>query len=166
MIDDRFAPWGFLFLLLMYFLGSAAWLQPLARKRLRWGWLVWAGALAFVLLFAMAIEVRIGAFANITEAWRNPDPEKHWIIALVFALLSTPAAASVMLRQTLGWTRFAVIGSAWLLFAPAGTMLSGSLNDHALAVGGVLLLSVALWLWTGAIDRAPATRRAIKEQAP
>ncbi len=153
------APWALVFAGFAYFLANAAWLNPLARARRRWGWILWLLGLALVLGFGWFAETRIGVFESIAEAVAKPRPEKHWIVALVFALFAVPGAAGVLLRQSREVVKWAVVGGAWLLFAPAGWQGVHPARDLPLALGLVLALTGAFWLWSGLVDAEPAEPR-------
>ncbi len=153
------APWALAFAAFAYFLANAVWLNPLARRRKAWGWLLWLAALALVLGFGWTAEAKLGVFPDVHAAITKPRPEKHWIIALVFALFAVPGAASNLLRQSRALARWATIGGAWLLFAPAGAQGTDAARDVALSFGIVLMLSGALWLWSSIMDIEPISPR-------
>ena len=153
------APWALAYAAFLYFLANAAWLNPLARARKLWGWLFWLGGLAIALGFGWLAEVKLGVFAGVEEAIRQPRPEKHWIIALIFALFAVPGAASNILRQSVAVARASTLAAAWLLFLPAGFAGAHPGRDLVLAAGMVLLLSGALWLWGAVMDSEPAQPR-------
>ncbi|MDX8401793.1 MAG: hypothetical protein R8K47_04090 [Mariprofundaceae bacterium] len=159
-LDFTYAPLGMAFAALMYVIGNAAWMNHLARRRLWAGWLMWFLSAVLVLLAGGAIENRLaggaGAWATLTSA----DNEKHWIIVTLYALMSVPAAASVIFRLDTRWTRIAVTLVALLVFIPLGAQLHDPENSRILfSLGAALAVIGLLWGWSIMLDEEPAPHR-------
>ncbi|RME81650.1 MAG: hypothetical protein D6771_08060 [Zetaproteobacteria bacterium] len=155
-MDAKMGLWGVVWVACMYLVATGAWLNPWARARRLWGWALWLVGFLMVWVAGMAIEVRMGVYRDFNEALSAPKPEKHWIIAMEYLLLSIPAGASVLLRQAKRWARIAVVGAAVLLFAPMGMMLEGSGRDWMFSLGMAMVLVGILWAWSEAVDAEPS----------
>ncbi len=161
MIHFEYAPWGMYFAALMYVLGNAAWVNYAVRKR-RWlGWLLWSLLAVSVLWLAAMLDMRMqGIDEGVIEHLRAPDPENHWIALTLFALLSVPGAACVLLRQSVGWTRLALMLPALLLFSTMGAQLEDPQRSYLwLSLGITLAVCAALWLWQQLLDAEPEPRQ-------
>ncbi len=159
-MDFTYAPLGMGFAALMYLVGNGVWMNRLSRRRIWAGWLIWAATAAGVLLLGAAMENRLaggeGVWATLTAA----DGEKHWIILTLYALMSVPAAACVMFRISCGWTRFATLFIAVLVFIPMGAQLQDPDSGHLLESLGITLATVGLiWGWSVLLDVEPEHRR-------
>ncbi len=159
-IDFQIAHWGMIFAALTYVIGNAVWTNHLARQRIWTGWLMWTIAAVLILFAGAAVESRLAGSGDIMATLSAVDGEKHWIIVTLFALLSVPGAASVLFRQSVAWTRFAVIASALLVFIPLGNQLHDP-NDSRIALSLGITLAVAglLWMISSLLDREPVHKR-------
>ncbi len=161
MINFEYAPWGMYFAAVMYVLGNGVWMNHAVRQR-RWlGWLLWLLLAVLILLVAGAMDMRMqGAQGGLMDHLLAHDPENHWIVLTLFALMSVPAAACVMLRQSLQWTRLAVIAPALLIFLSMGQQLGNPQNDYLLiSIGVTLAVCASLWMWQQALDAEPEPLR-------
>lgn len=161
-IDFQFVPWGMFFAGLMYVVGNGVWVNHLVRER-RWlGWLLWIAAAAVVLVLAALFESRLdtASDAGIWQRLSSVDPENHWIAVTLFALLSVPGAASVMLKQSVQWTRLALLAPALLVFLPVGSQI-GNPNDNylALSIGLTLAVCGILVVWQLLLDHEPVEQK-------
>ncbi len=161
MINFEYAPWGMYVAAIMYVLGNGVWMNHAVRQR-RWlGWLLWLLLAALILLVAGAMDMRMqGTQGGLMNHLLAHDPENHWIVLTLFALMSVPAAACVMLRQSLQWTRLAVIAPALLIFLSMGQQLGNPQNDYLLiSIGVTLAVCASLWMWQQALDVEPEPLR-------
>jgi len=146
-INMQHAPWGLFMAAMMYVVGNGVWVNHLVREKHWLGWLLWLGACALVLLSGAAVESRLDMDpAGIWERLTRVDPENHWIMLGVFATMSVPGAASVILHQNSFWTRVAIVVVALLVFIPAGMQFNSPDGSNviagivfALAVSGLML---------------------------
>ncbi len=159
-IDFQLAPWGMIFAALIYVIGNAVWTNHLARQRIWAGWLMWTLAAIFILFAGAAVESRLAGNGDIMSTLSAADGEKHWIIVTLFALLSVPGAASILFRQSVAWTRFAVCATALLVFIPLGAQLHDPEDTRiALSLGITLAVIGLLWLTSSLLDSEPAHKR-------
>ena len=159
-IDFQFAPWGMFVAALMYVVGNGVWTNHLARNNYWIGWLLWIGSAVILLIAGAFIEGRLAGSGSIWELLSGVEPEKHWIIVTLYALLSVPGTASVLFRQNMAWTRLAVIATALLVFIPLGTQLHDPDNSYlALSLGITLAVCAIMWLWTSLLDCEPEHKR-------
>lgn len=159
-IDFTFAPWGMVFAAFMYIVGNGVWLNPAARRSVWLGWLFWIISAAAMLVLGAAIELRLGGGEGIMAQLSGVDMENHWIIVTLYALLSVPAAASVMFRQDLNWTRLAVCATAMLIFIPLGSQINDPDDSRlALSLGITLAVVGLMWFWSLFFDVEPEHQR-------
>ncbi len=155
--------WGAAWAAMMYVLGNAVWLNHLARQR-RWlGWLMWLAAAGIVIVAGAAVDIRLaGGEGGVWQHLTGVDKENHWIALTLFAVMSVPGAASVLMRQSAFWTRIAFVIPAIVVFVPVGMQMdTGSGNGGNLFAGlGLALVVCALLLvWQYLLDpEAPAGR--------
>jgi hypothetical protein len=158
-IDFNLVPWGMFFAGLMYVVGNGVWVNHLVRER-RWlGWLLWVLAAVGVVLLAALFETRLdtNSGAGVWQRLTSVDPENHWIAVTLFALLSVPGAASVMLKQGVQWTRLALLAPALLVFLPVGSQIGNPKDGYlALSIGLTLAVCGILVVWQMLLDREPA----------
>jgi len=155
--------WGAAWAAMMYVLGNAVWLNHLARQR-RWlGWLMWIAAAGLVIVAGAAVDLRLaGADGGIWQRLTGVDKENHWIALTLFAVMSVPGAASVLMKQSAFWTRIAFVIPAIVVFVPVGMQLSGGGNIVA-GLGLALVVSALLLVWQFLLDEEPdAAKRATK----
>lgn len=154
------AGWGIAFAAFMYVIGNGAWVNHLARSRQWKGWLLWVISAAAVLVAGAAIDTRL--MHQPTTIWQrlsSVDPNNHWIIVTLFALMSFPGATSVIFKQSDRWTRLALLVPAVIVFIPAGMQLGGPADNNIIAGLGLALAVCALvFVWQLMLDRAPEAK--------
>jgi hypothetical protein len=160
MIHFELAPWGIFFAALMYVLGNGVWVNHVVRRR-RWiGWLLWSVTGVLLLLLAAVFDSRVGGIAMpVMDRLTTVSPENHWIALTLFALLSVPGAACVLLKQSVGWTRLALVAPALLIFLPMGQQLANPNNHYLmLSIGVTFAVCGATVLWQYLLDHEPYTK--------
>jgi len=72
----------------------------LVRERAWLGWLLWSVLGSVLLVVAALFETRLDQAGSmgVMERLGSVDNENHWIAFGLFALLSVPGAASVLLK--------------------------------------------------------------------
>ncbi|MDQ6975259.1 MAG: hypothetical protein Q9M22_01690 [Mariprofundaceae bacterium] len=168
MINFEFAPWGIFFAGLMYVIGNGVWVNHVVRRK-RWlGWVLWSLLGCLLLILAAAFDVRMGGSnASIMDRLTMVDPENHWIALTLFALLSVPGAACVLLKQSVRWTRLALLLPAMLIFLPMGQQLANPNNDYLLlSIGVTLAVCASLVLWQSLLDHEPFEQPRQHNKAP
>lgn len=154
------ALWGLVMTGIMYVIGNGVWVNHLTRKKIWWGWLMWAIAGAGILFLGAAFEARLdgqetGIFQRLlTHPNGIPvDPENHWIALSLFALMSVPGAASVIFKQSAYWTRMALMAPALVVFIPAGMQINTQNGDNILAgLAAGLVVSGFILIWQILLD--------------
>lgn len=159
-IDFSIAPWGMTFAALMYVLGNGAWTNHIVRHKPWLGWVVWGASSIVIIVAAAAIELRLSGQSGIWSRLTSVNFENHWIVLTLYALISVPGAASVLFRQSVNWTRLAVLAIGLILFIPVGSQLHDP-NDPRLFLSlGMTLASCGLiWLWSVLLDCEPVHQR-------
>ncbi|MDQ7010391.1 MAG: hypothetical protein Q9M29_01085 [Mariprofundaceae bacterium] len=159
-IQFEFAPWGVFFAGMMYVIGNGAWANHVVRQKVWLGWLFWGVCALLVLVVAALFESRLDPQdGGIADHLTKVDLENHWIAVTLFALLSVPGAASVMFRQSIAWTRIAILAPALIVFIPVGRQLANPEDNYLLLSLGVALGVCGLvWLWLSLLDCEPETR--------
>jgi len=154
-LQPQHATWGIIFAGIMYVAGNGAWVNHLARRRQWIGWLMWLVTGVFVIIFGAFIEARLaGASTGVWRHLTSVDIDNHWIVLTLFALMSVPGAASVILGQSKNWTRMALVIPAAVVFIPVGMQLSDGAGGSILAGFGFSLAVIALVLiWQFMLDR-------------
>ncbi len=158
MVQFDYAVWGVFFAALLYVLGNGVWVNHLVRGRNWLGWVMWSVLGSLLLVVAALFEVRLdqSAGSGAMERLASVDPENHWIALGLFALLSVPGAASVLLKQSMRWTRITLLLPAILLFIPVGQQLANPDNSYLLlSLGATALVCGALYLWQMLLDCEP-----------
>ncbi len=164
-VQFDFAVWGVFFAALLYVLGNGVWVNHLVREKNWLGWLLWSVLGALLLVVAALFEARLdqnstGAFDRLSSV----AFENHWIALGLFALMSVPGAASVLLKQSVRWTRITLLLPAILLFIPVGRQLANPDNNYLLlSLGTTAGVCGSLYLWQMLLDCEPDKGRA-KEQ--
>jgi len=162
--EFQFVPWGMFFAGLMYVVGNGVWVNHLVRER-RWlGWLLWSLAAAGVLFLAALFEARLdtASTASVLQRLSSVDSENHWIAITLFALLSVPGAAAVILRQSMQWTRLALLAPALLVFLPVGSQIGNPKDGYlALSIGLTLAVCAILVIWQLLLDREPCQKEKV-----
>jgi len=159
-IDFSIAPWGMTFAALMYVIGNGAWTNHIVRHKPWLGWVVWGASSIVIIVAAAAIELRLSGQSGIWSRLTSVNFENHWIVLTLYALISVPGAASVLFRQSVNWTRLAVLAIGLILFIPVGSQLHDP-NDPRLFLSlGMTLASCGLiWLWSVLLDCEPVHQR-------
>jgi uncharacterized membrane protein YfcA len=93
---------------------------------------------------------------GVLERLTSVDPENHWIAMGLFALMSVPGAASVLLKQSVRWTRVILLMPAILIFIPVGRQLGNPDDSYfLLSMGTTLVVCTVLFLWQMLLDCEP-----------
>jgi len=153
--------WGIAYASMMYVIGNGVWVNHLARKKQWLGWLMWLAAGLLVIILAASIEVRLsGAASGIWQQLTSVDKENHWIVLVLFALMSVPGAASVILKQEANWTRIALIIPAIVVFIPVGMQLGAPSGNNIMAgLGLTLAVCAMLLIWQFMLDRDESSQQ-------
>jgi len=146
--------WGIGYASMMYVMGNGVWVNHLARKKQWLGWLMWLTTGLLIIVFGALVEIRLsGSESGIWQHLTGVDKENHWIIFILFALMSVPGAASVILKQTTHWTRMALIIPAIVVFVPVGMQLGGGSSNIMAGLGLALLVCAMLLIWQFMLDK-------------
>jgi len=157
MITQSPALWGAAFAALIYVMGNGLWVNRLVRQKIWMGWLLWIISCTLVLVSGAAIENYFGTGASIVDRLTSVDVENHWIALALYALMSVPGAACVILRQNIHWTRIALSSVALILFIPAGMHIGNDGGSIVLGLGLAAAVCATLWLWQATLDQEPST---------
>jgi len=159
-IDFTFAPWGMAFAALMLVVGNGVWMNHLARDRAWMGWLLWSLSAVVIVILGAAIEQQLGSGSGILSNLGKVNVENHWIVVTLYALISIPAAASVLFRQPVIWTRLATLATAIIVLIPLGRQLQDPNDSRILLSLGIAAAACALiWLWSKLLDCEPKHMR-------
>jgi len=157
-VQFDYAVWGVFFAALLYILGNGVWVNHLVRERTWLGWVLWSTLGSILIVVAALFEARLDQAGGMGTLDRltSVDNENHWIAFGLFALISVPGAASVLLKQSVRWTRITILLPAILLFIPVGQQL-GNPDDSYLLLSVVTTAAVcgALLLWQMLLDCEP-----------
>jgi len=147
--------WGIAYASMMYVIGNGVWVNHLARKKQWLGWLMWLAAGLLLIVLGASIEVRLsGTTSGLWQQLTSVDKENHWIVLVLFALMSVPGAASVILKQEANWTRIALIIPAIVVFIPVGMQLGVPSGKNIMAgLGLTLAVCAMLLIWQFMLDR-------------
>jgi len=159
--DFTLAPWGMTFAALMFVLGNGIWTNHVVRHKPWLGWVLWSLSTVIVIVIAAAIQLRLsGNHSGIWTLLTSVNGENHWIVTMLYMLLSVPGAAGVLFRQSVNWTRLSVIATALIIFIPLGKQLHDP-NDSRLflSLGITLTLCGLVWLWSVLLDCEPNRQR-------
>jgi len=152
--QPQYIAWGIAYASMMYVIGNGVWVNHLARKKQRLGWLMWFIAGVLIIVCGALIETRLSTSeSGIWQHLTSVDKENHWIVFILFALMSVPGAASVILKQTTHWTRMALIIPAIVVFIPVGMQLGGGNSNLMAGLGLALLVCAMLLIWQFMLDR-------------
>jgi len=157
-VQFDYAVWGVFFAALLYLLGNGVWVNHLVREKNWLGWVLWSALGAVLLIVAALFEVRLDQAGSmgVMERLTSVDPENHWIALGLLALMSVPGAASVLLKQSVRWTRITLLLPAILLFIPVGRQLANPENDYLLlSLGVTAAVCGTLFLWQMLLDCEP-----------
>lgn len=157
MVQFDYAVWGVFFAALLYVLGNGVWMNHLVRERPWLGWVLWSVTGVVLLVVAAFFEVRLNqAGTGAMERLGSVNVENHWIALGLFALLSVPGAAAVLLKQSVRWTRIIVLLPAILLFMPIGKQLANPDDTYLLlSLGVTTVVCGTLLLWQMLLDCEP-----------
>lgn len=159
-IDFTIAPWGMAFAALMFIVGNGIWMNHLVRKKVWMGWLLWSLSALIVIVIGAAIEQKLGSETGVWNSLTTVNGENHWIVITLYALISIPAAASILFRQSVAWTRLAVLATAIIVLIPLGSQLHDPNDPRLLLSLGIAAISSALiWLWSKLLDCEPEHMR-------
>ena len=155
-IDFSLAPWGMAFAAAMFVIGNGVWINKIARNSAWMGWLMWTLSAALILIVGAAVEQQLGHGEGIWTSLTSVNAENHWIIITLYALISIPAAASILFRQPVGWTRLAALATAIIVLIPLGSQLQDP-NDTRLflSLGIATAACTLIWLWSKLLDCEP-----------
>jgi len=157
-VQFEYAVWGVFFAALLYVLGNGVWVNHLVREKNWLGWVLWS-ALGVVLLFVAALfETRLdqAGTMGVMDRLVSVDNENHWIALGLFALISVPGAASVLLKQSVRWTRLILLLPAILLFIPVGNQLANPDDSYLLlSLGTTAAVCGVLVVWQMLLDCEP-----------
>lgn len=157
MVQFDYVVWGVFFAALLYVLGNGVWMNHLVRERPWLGWVLWSVTGVALLVVAAFFEVRLNQEgAGAMERLGSVNVENHWIALGLFALLSVPGAAAVLLKQSIRWTRIIVLLPAILLFMPIGKQLANPDDTYLLlSLGVTAAVCGTLLLWQMLLDCEP-----------
>lgn len=157
MVQFDFAIWGVFFAALLYVLGNGVWVNHLVRERTWLGWALWSVLGVVLLIVAAVFEARLDqSGTGVMEKLTSVNVENHWIALGLFALLSVPGAASVLLKQSVRWTRITLLLPAILLFMPIGKQLANPNDTYLLlSLGATAAVCGTLLLWQMLLDCEP-----------
>ncbi len=152
--------WGIGFTCVMYIVGNGVWINHLARQKLWKGWLMWLTAALAMIIAGAFIDIRLsGSTHGLWQQITGVDKENHWIALTLFALMSTPGAASVIFRLGTIWTRLALILPAIVVFIPAGMQLGSGSGSIAAGLGLTLAVCALLAFWQMMLDIEPLAKQ-------
>jgi len=166
MVQFDNAVWGVFFAALLYVLGNGVWVNHLVRGRIWLGWVLWSLLGTILIVVAALFEARLDQASGLsaTERLGSVDPENHWIAFGLFALLSVPGAAAVLLKQSIRWTRITLLLPAILLFIPVGRQLANPDDNYLLlSLGSTAAVCGVLFLWQMLLDCEP--QKSVKRDA-
>ncbi|MDQ6996002.1 MAG: hypothetical protein Q9M82_00895 [Mariprofundus sp.] len=159
--DFALAPWGMTFAALMFVIGNGVWTNNIVRHKPWLGWVLWSASAVIIIVIAAAIELRLsGSDSGIWTRLTSVNGENHWIVIMLYMLISVPGAAGVLFHQSVNWTRMAVLATALVVFIPLGKQLHDP-NDSRLflSLGITLAMCGLIWLWSVLLDCEPAHQR-------
>lgn len=152
--------WGIGFAGLMYVIGNGVWTNHIARSSQWKGWLMWLLAAVLIVIAGSFVDIRLsGLQVDLWARMTSVDKENHWIALTLFALMSVPGAASVILRQASTWTRLALLLPAIIVFVPAGMQLGSGFNSIAAGLGIALVISALMFFWQMLLDSPPEEKQ-------
>jgi len=152
--------WGIGFAGMMYVIGNGVWTNHLARQKAWMGWLMWLAAALIIIIVGAFVDIRLsGSQSGLWTQLTGVDKENHWIALTLFALMSVPGAASVILKQASTWTRLALILPAIIVFIPVGMQLGTGANSIAAGLGLALIVSALMFIWQFMLDTPPEEKQ-------
>ena len=165
MVHFQLAPWGMFFAGLMYVIGNGVWVNHLVRQRKWVGWLLWILAAAALLVLAAGLENHLQPEESISiwQRLSSVDFENHWIAVTLFALMSVPGGAAVLLNQGMRWTRLALLAPALLIFIPVGNQIMNPKDNYtAMSIGLAFAVCAILVVWQMLLDCEPVNHKKSK----
>lgn len=146
--------WGIAYASMMYVIGNGVWVNHLARRKQWLGWLMWFTAAALIIVFGALVEIRLaGSESGVWQQLTSVNKENYWIVLTLFALMSVPGAASVILKQEASWTRMALVIPAIVVFIPVGMQLGNGGSNIIAGLGLGLIVCAMLLIWQFMLDR-------------
>jgi len=159
-IDFTFAPWGMAYAALMYILGNGTWTNHLARRNAWMGWMMWSLSAVAILVLGAVISHHLGNKADVMTILGAMNKENYWIVVTLYALMSIPGAASVLFRQSLSWTRLAILATGLIVFIPLGIQLHDPDNSRiGISLGIAVSICGLMWVWSLMLDCEPEHKR-------
>jgi hypothetical protein len=155
-METQQLAWGIGFAGMMYVIGNGVWTNHLARRRIWMGWLMWLVAAAVVIIAGAFIDIRLsGSQSSVWQHLSSVDKENHWIALTLFALMSVPGAASVILKQPSKWTRLALTLPAIAVFIPVGMQLGNGVSSITEGLGLAFVIAALVFAWQFMLDSPP-----------
>ncbi|MDQ6966402.1 MAG: hypothetical protein Q9M23_05720 [Mariprofundaceae bacterium] len=152
--------WGIGFAGMMYVVGNGVWTNHLARQKQWMGWLMWLLTSLVILVAGAFVDTRLAASqADLWQRMSSVDMENHWIVLTLYALMSVPGAAAVILKQASTWTRLALLIPALIVFVPAGLQLGTGANGIAAGLGLALAIAALMFAWQFMLDTPPEEKQ-------
>jgi len=152
--------WGVGFAGMMYVVGNGVWTNHLARQKQWMGWLMWLLTSLVILVAGTFVDIRLSASqADLWQRMSSVDMENHWIVLTLYALMSVPGAAAVILKQASTWTRLALLLPALIVFIPAGLQLGTGSNGIAAGLGLALGIAALMFAWQFMLDTPPEEKQ-------
>lgn len=152
--------WGIGFAAMMYIIGNGVWTNNLARRKQWLGWLMWVITSLLVIAAGAFIDIRLsGSDITVWKHITGVAKENHWIELTLFALMSVPGAASVILKQTRRWTRMALILPALIVFIPVGMKLGEGASGVADGIGLAFVIASLMFAWQFLLDTPPEEKQ-------
>jgi len=152
--------WGIAYASMMYVIGNGVWVNHLARKKQWLGWLMWLAAGILMIVCGALIESRLTVSeSGIWQYLTGVDKENHWIVLVLFALMSVPGAASIILKQEANWTRMALVIPAIVVFIPVGMQLGNGNSNIVAGLGLTLVVCAMLLIWQFMLDRDESSQQ-------
>jgi len=159
-IEFAFAPWGMAYAALMYVVGNGVWTNHAVRNKPWLGWLVWWVSALLIIVIGAILELRLSGNEGVWSLLTSVNFENHWIVVTLYALISVPGAASVLFRQSVGWTRLSVIAIGLIVLIPLGMQLHDPNDPRLFLSMGITLAACGLiWLWSVLLDCEPGHQR-------
>jgi uncharacterized membrane protein YhaH (DUF805 family) len=148
------------FAALMYVIGNGVWINHISRQKPWLGWLMWTVTAVLIIFVGAIIELRLAGGSDIWLKLTSVNIENHWIVVILYALLSIPGAASILFRQSVDWTRLGVLATVLIVFIPLGAQLHDPENNRlVLSLGVTLATCGLLWIWSMLLDCEPVHKR-------
>ena len=155
-VDTQQLAWGVGFSAMMYVVGNGVWTNHLARRRAWVGWLMWLVAGVLVIIAGSFIDIRLsGSESSVWHHLNSVDMQNHAIALILFALMSVPGAASVLMKQPSKWTRLSLILPAIVVFIPVGMLLGSGASSVMEGLGLAFVIAALTTGWQIMLDTPP-----------